>query len=74
MLVRGLGPGEPYSFPMRELQSLSMTEDSVMCPQHKGEVAMVMLAPDIVIGDLDSSFHIPRHQLVLNENEWVYEH
>ena len=54
---------------MRELQSLSMTEDSVMCPQHGGEVAMVMLAPDIVIGDLDSSFHIPRHQLVLNENE-----
>ena len=68
-----LGPGEPYSFPMRELQSLSMKEDSVMCPQHGEEVALVMLAPDIVIGDLDSSFHIPRHQLVLNENEWVLE-
>lgn len=56
---------------MRELQPLSMTEDSVMCPQHGGEVSMIMLAPDIVIGDLDASYHIPRHQLVLNENKWV---
>ncbi|XP_076447984.1 leucine-rich repeat serine/threonine-protein kinase 2-like [Babylonia areolata] len=49
---------EPHLFLFTDLVSLAEKSDSVFCPQHSGNVSLAQLAPDVMLTDIESTFHL----------------
>ncbi|XP_025107353.1 leucine-rich repeat serine/threonine-protein kinase 2-like isoform X2 [Pomacea canaliculata] len=49
---------EPHLFLFSDLVSESERSDTVVCPQHAGDVSLSQLAPDVMLTDVESHFRL----------------
>ncbi|XP_070193267.1 leucine-rich repeat serine/threonine-protein kinase 2-like isoform X2 [Littorina saxatilis] len=59
---------EPHLYLFNDLLSLSEKEDSVFCPQHKANVSLAQLAPDVMLTDMEANFHMDVGKLDFKES------
>ena len=53
-----------HEFSQDELIVQSEIEDTILCPGHQARLRLSQLAPDIVLGDLDSKFNLIMEKFV----------
>jgi hypothetical protein len=57
----------PHIFNLDELVKWSETSNEIRCPHHEDTVPLALLAPDVVLGDLEREFIIEQRDLILHE-------
>ncbi|KAH9504825.1 hypothetical protein Btru_062039 [Bulinus truncatus] len=59
--------GEQYLFKVQDLLHHSENHSQIYCPEHKGMIDLVMLAPDIMLADVEPYFHLDLEQFEFND-------
>jgi len=59
--------GTPHAFYLAELMEKALEADEIVCPVCKRCVLLELLAPDSVIGDLESRYKVAPSEFVLDE-------
>ncbi|XP_055882524.1 leucine-rich repeat serine/threonine-protein kinase 2-like isoform X3 [Biomphalaria glabrata] len=60
--------GQPYLFSFNHLLLHSENHSDIYCPGHKGMADLVMLAPDIMLADIEPHFHLDLEQFEFKES------
>ena len=60
-------PGHNHMFPLAELVKKAESCEEIECPNHTELVPLSLLAPDVVLGDLERKYRLEREELQLTE-------
>lgn len=58
---------DPYMFYFDELLNQAKMSDEIECPNHPEPVHLLLLAPDVMLGDLERKYMLDETKLQLSE-------